>query len=144
MRRTYGAVLVAATVTLAGWAGVATAAPTSPAASPTPTPTVACPPVLPVVANVSGSTATSLSIGYSVMLGPPCGYELPITVSLYASAQDAAQWQNPVAQAVSGPDRFGTVTVEGLTPDTAYWFRVQDADGHRDPYLVGGPGRTTP
>jgi cellulase/cellobiase CelA1 len=34
------------------------------------------------------------------------------------------------------------VTIDGLTPDTAYWFRF-GADGRRDPYVIG-TGRTAP
>jgi len=47
-----------------------------------------------------------------------------------------------VAEAVSGPQRNGAVTIAGLTPDTAYWFRFS-ADGRHDPYVIGS-GRTAP
>ncbi|MFI5891441.1 cellulose binding domain-containing protein [Actinoplanes sp. NPDC051513] len=91
---------------------------------------------------MSAATARSLTISYSMLLTPPCGYNPPVTVTLFAGQEDARQWLNPVAEAVSGPERYGTVTIDGLTPGTAYWFRFS-ADGRRDPYVVGS-GRTTP
>lgn len=146
MLHTFGAALVAATLTLAGWLGTAGTVEPSPASTPTPTPTVTpvCPPAVPVSGRVTEITATSLTITYSVMVGPPCGYDLPMTISLFTSRADADQWHAPVAQAVSGPEGYGEVTIGGLTPDTDYWFRFSDAEGRRDPYLIGGPARTRP
>lgn len=110
--------------------------------SPTPAPPMTCPPVLPVTGAASAVTATSVTISYSIFIGPPCGYNPPVTVTLFASHEDAEQWRNPVAEAVSGPERSGKVTIDGLTPDTAYWFRF-GADGRRDPYVLASV-RTTP
>ncbi|MFY1703878.1 cellulose binding domain-containing protein [Micromonospora sp. WMMA1923] len=161
MLRTFGTILATATLALTGWAGSAGAAgapgsngapgsigapgsagaaATTPA--PTPTPTFACPPALPISGQVTGATTTSLTISYSMLLSPPCGYDPPMRVTLFASQADAQQKQNPVASAVTGPQRYGTVTVTGLTPDTEYWFRFSDAAGTWDPYLIGGPART--
>jgi cellulase/cellobiase CelA1 len=67
-----------------------------------------------------------------------------MTVTLFTSREDAAQWQNPAASAVSGPERYGTVTIGGLTPATSYWFRFSDSEGRRDPYVIGGPAVTAP
>ena len=145
MIRTLGAALAAA-LTLTGLAA-STGAAGSPATvmtTPAPTPTVACPPALPVSGQVTGTTATSVAIRYSILLRPPCGYDPPMVVTLFTSREDATGWRNPVAEAVSGPELFGTVTVDGLTPDTDYWFRFSDAHGTRDPYIIGGPARTLP
>ncbi|MBQ1047394.1 cellulose binding domain-containing protein [Micromonospora sp. C51] len=161
MLRTLGVVLTA--VTLAAVAGVTAAgaadtptAPTpvplwtpspspTPSLTPTPTPTVACPPALPISGMVTGVTATSVTISYSLMFsGPPCGYDLPMTVLLFTSRDDAAKWQNPVAEAITGLERNGQVTLDGLTPDTEYWFRFSDVEARRDPYVIGGPARTEP
>ncbi|MEV7225869.1 cellulose binding domain-containing protein [Polymorphospora sp. NPDC051019] len=138
----FGVLLAAATVAVTGWATIAGA--TVPAAAPAPAQTSppACPPVLPINGLVTASTATSLTVTYSIMLSPPCGYDPPITVSLFASRTDAEQWRDPVATAVSGPQRYGTVTVTGLTPDTEYWFRLSDVEGRQDRYVLGGPART--
>jgi len=65
-------------------------------------------------------------------------------VTLFASRTDAQQWRDPVAANVSGPEPNGDVTIDGLTPDTEYWFRFTDADGRRDTYVLGGPARTLP
>jgi hypothetical protein len=135
MRHRLGVLLVSAALALAGLltaASPAAAAPTEP----TPRPTLTCPPVIPISGTVSAATATSLTISYSIFLSPPCGYDPPITVTLFGSAEDARQRQNPVAEAVSGPERYGQVTIEGLTPDTAYWYRFT-AGGQPDPYIVG-------
>ncbi|GAB3838264.1 hypothetical protein GCM10029963_04160 [Micromonospora andamanensis] len=165
MLRTFGVVLTA--VTLTAVAGVAAAGAadtpagpnpvplwtqspsssptTNPTGSPTPTPTVACPPALPITGMATGSTATTVTISYSLMFsGPPCGYDLPMTVLLFTSRDDAAKWQNPVAEEVTGLDRNGQVTLDGLTPDTEYWFRFSDVKERRDPYVIGGPARTQP
>ncbi|KAB1934413.1 endoglucanase, partial [Micromonospora sp. ALFpr18c] len=101
-----------------------------------------CPPALPITGSVTGATRTSLTISYSIFFRPPCGYDPPIVVTLFAGREDATKWLNPVAQAVSGPERNGAVTIGGLTPDTEYWYRFSDTEGHRDPYVVGGPART--
>lgn len=148
MPHRFSVVLAGAALALAGLAtgGVsgAAASPVTPstALTPTPQPTQTCPPVLPVTGTASAVTATSVTISYSIFLSPPCGYNPPVTVILFASRADAEQWQNPVAEATSGPARYGTVTVDGLTPDTAYWFRFS-ADGRRDPYMIGSV-RTAP
>ncbi|MEU4400698.1 cellulose binding domain-containing protein [Micromonospora orduensis] len=138
--------LAVTTLALAAWtptssATEATPTPT-PSATPTPTPTIACPPALPITANLTGATATSLTISYSIFFRPPCGYDTPMTVHLYTSRDDAVKWLNPVAEAVSGPERNGTVTIDRLTPDTEYWYRFSDVEGRRDPYVIGGPART--
>src|SRR5689334_14401371 len=112
----------------------------APTPSPTPMPTLTCPPALPVSGTVTAVTTSSLTISYSMLLTPPCGYNPPVTVTLFAGREDAQQWLNPVAEVVSGPERSGQVTIEGLTPDTAYWFRFS-ADGRHDPYVIG-TGRT--
>ncbi|RIV39718.1 cellulose binding domain-containing protein [Micromonospora radicis] len=144
MNRTFGVVLAAATLTLAAALASPAAAGPAPAATPAPapSPTPVCPPALPLSALVTGATATSVTITYSAFMIPPCGYDLPITVHLFGSRDDAVGWQDPVADGTSGPERFGTVTVGGLTPDTDYWFRISDATGIRDPYVIGGPART--
>lgn len=111
--------------------------------SPGPTPTIACPPALPITANVAGVTATSVTISYSIFFRPPCGYDPPMTVSLFANREDAQQWRSPVAVAVSGPERNGTVTIDRLTPDTEYWYRFTDVEGRRDPYVIAS-ARTAP
>lgn len=142
MLRKFGVLLAATTMVLAGLAGTAGAG--VPTAVPTPAPTtpLPCPPVLPISGSLAGATATSLTIRYSIMLSPPCGYDPPITVSLFTSRADAEQWRDPVAEATSGPQRYGEVTVDGLTPDTGYWFRFSDVADRRDTYLIGGPART--
>jgi cellulase/cellobiase CelA1 len=139
-----GGAAVALAGMIAGGAGTAAASPvTVPAGTaPTPAPTLTCPPALPISGWVSAATTTSLTIGYSMLLTPPCGYNPPVTVTLFADLADAQQWQRPVAEAVSGPERSGTVTVGGLTPDTVYWFRF-GADGRHDPYVISS-GRTAP
>lgn len=113
------------------------------ATTPAPGPTPTCPPALPITANVSGVTTTSVTISYSIFFRPPCGYDPPMTVSLFASREDAQLWRAPVASAVSGPERSGTVTIGGLTPDTEYWYRFTDPNGKRDPYIIGS-ARTAP
>jgi cellulase/cellobiase CelA1 len=152
MRYRFSVVLAGAALALAGLvavgvgsAGASLVTPSttaSPPLTPTPMPTATCPPALPVSGSVSAVTATSVTISYSILLSPPCGYNPPITVTLFASLEDAQQWQNPVAEAVSGPERFGNVTVDGLTPDTAYWFRFS-GDGRLDPYVIASV-RTAP
>jgi chitodextrinase len=139
-----GAVLAVGGLVVAGGMGSAVASPgtllTTP--TPSPTPTVACPPALPITGMVSAVTATSVTISYSMLLSPPCGYDPPIIVTLFASRSDAQQWLDPVAEAVSGPERNGTVTIDGLTPDTTYWYRFSASDT-RDPYLIS-PVQTAP
>ncbi|MEV4845995.1 cellulose binding domain-containing protein [Micromonospora matsumotoense] len=143
MLRTFGVVLATTTLTLAGWAGTLTGAQAqpAPAATPTPGPTYTCPPALPVSGQFLSATTTSITIRYSMILSPPCGYDPPITVVLFASREDATVWRNPVASAVSGPERYGDLTVAGLTPDSEYWFRFSAGDKH-DPYVISGPVRT--
>ncbi|MEU8165132.1 cellulose binding domain-containing protein [Micromonospora sp. NPDC049004] len=137
--------LAVTTMALAGWAGTTGSAGAAPAPTPVPTlspsPTPTCPPALPIGVSVTAVTTTSVTLSYSILFRPPCGYNPPMTVSLFASREDAQQWQAPVAQAVTGPETNGTVTVGQLTPDTEYWYRVSDADGRRDPYMIG-PART--
>ncbi|WBB81228.1 cellulose binding domain-containing protein [Micromonospora sp. WMMD882] len=146
MLRQIAVALTAATLSLSGWvvagSGVGTSPAPFPATTPTPTPTVACPPALPITGLVTSATDTSLTISYSMLLTPPCGYHPPITVTLFASRADAEQWRDPVAEAQSGPERSGKMTVDGLSADTTYWFRFAAAE-RRDPY-VGGPARTLP
>ena len=129
MRHRLSAVLGGMVLTLvtlvAGAAGAA-------AAEPTPT----CPPALPLSGAVSAATTHSLTISYAIFFPPPCGYHPPVTVTLFAGSEDARQWLDPVAEAVSGPERSGKVTIDGLTPGTEYWFRFS-ADGKHDPYLIG-------
>ncbi len=130
-----GAALAGLVAGGAGSAAVSPAASASPAGpTPTPTPT-ACPPAVPISATVSAVTATSVTISYSMLLRPPCGYDPPVTVTLFARLEDAQQGQNPVAEAVSGPERYGTMTVDGLAADTAYWVRLS-ADGVLVPYVL--------
>ena len=146
-------ILAVTTMALAGWAGTtsaAEAAPTplpastpTPTPTPSPTPTPTCPPALPISGSVGAATTTSLTISYSILFRPPCGYDPPITVSLFASREDAQQWRAPVAGAVSGPERYGAVTIGQLTPDTEYWYRFSDVEGRRDPYFIG-LARTAP
>ncbi|WP_433381685.1 cellulose binding domain-containing protein [Actinoplanes sp. CA-142083] len=135
-----GTILVLVGLVAGGVGTAAAGAPLAPAATPTPGPTLTCPPALPVSGGVTAATATSLTVTYSMLLTPPCGYNPPVTVTLFAGQSDAQQWLNPVAEAVSGPERSGKVTLDGLTPDTAYWFRFS-ADGRHDPYVIG-TGRT--
>ncbi|MFJ8688702.1 cellulose binding domain-containing protein [Micromonospora wenchangensis] len=141
MLRTFGVVLATTTLTLAGWAGTLTGAQAQPVLSATPTPTYACPPALPVSGQFLSATTTSITVRYSMLLSPPCGYDPPMTLVLFASREDATAWRNPVASAVSGPQRYGDITVEGLTPDSEYWFRFSVAEKH-DPYVISGPVRT--
>lgn len=138
-----GGAAVALGLVVGGAAGAAAAGPPTtgdalPAAAATPE--VTCPPAIPLTGAVAGATTTSLTISYSIFLGPPCGYDPPVTVTLFASSEDARQWLNPVAEAASGPERSGTMTIDGLTPDTAYWYRFS-ANGQHDPYWTGS-GRT--
>ncbi|MDG4810696.1 cellulose binding domain-containing protein [Micromonospora sp. WMMD1120] len=137
--------LAVTTLALATLAGVTTAAGATTAAEVTPlaTPTPACPPALPITATVTGATTTSLTISYWVFFAPPCGYNLPMTVTLYASREDAEQWRSPVGEVVTGPERNGAVTFDRLNPDTEYWYRFTDADGRRDPYAFAA-ARTAP
>ncbi|MBQ1016740.1 cellulose binding domain-containing protein [Micromonospora sp. D93] len=132
--------LAVTTMALAAWTGTATATEATPtptlSATPSPSPTLTCPPALPITGSVAGVTTTSVTISYSIFFRPPCGYDPPMTVSLFASREDAQQWRTPVAEAVSGPERSGTVTIGGLTPDTEYWYRFSDPDGKRDPYMI--------
>ncbi|MET8085901.1 cellulose binding domain-containing protein [Micromonospora sp. NPDC005237] len=142
-------VLAVTTMALAGWAGTTGSAEAAPAPAVTPTPTLSpsptptCPPAIPISASVTAVTTTSVTLSYSILFRPPCGYDPPMTVRLFASREDAQQWQAPVAQAVTGPERNGVVTIGQLTPDTEYWYRFSDAEGRRDPYLVGS-ARTAP
>ncbi|WP_410816953.1 cellulose binding domain-containing protein [Micromonospora sp. 050-3] len=132
--------LAVTTMALATWTGTTTtAAEATP--TPTPSPTLTCPPALPITASVASVTTTSVTISYSIFFRPPCGYDPPMTITLFASREDAQQWRTPVAEAVSGPERSGTVTIGGLTPDTEYWYRFSDPDGKRDPYMIW-PART--
>ena len=117
-----------------GGGGPSPAAPST-SAGPSPTPTLVCPPAVPIGGTVSAVTATSVTISYSMLLRPPCGYDPPVTVTLFASLEDAQQGQSPVAEAVSGPERYGTMTVDGLTAGTAYWARFS-ADGVLVPYVL--------
>ena len=142
MKRIFGVVLATATLTLAAGLATPAVAQTAPVATPTPSPTPVCPPVLPINAMVTGTTATSVTITYSAFVVPPCGYDPPITFHLFGSHDDAIDWQDPIAQGTSGPERSGTVTIDGLTPGTEYWFRLSDAHGVRDRYVIGGPART--
>ncbi|MEH0927404.1 cellulose binding domain-containing protein [Micromonospora sp. CPCC 205558] len=139
--------LAVTTMALTVWTGTINGAEATPApalsATPSPSPTITCPPALPISASVAGVTATSVTISYSIFFRPPCGYDPPMTVSLFVSREDAQQWREPVAEAVSGPERSGTVTIDGLRPDTEYWYRFSDPDGKRDPYLIGS-ARTAP
>ncbi|KAB1928906.1 endoglucanase [Micromonospora noduli] len=134
--------LAVTTMALAAWTGTTTAAeapPTpTPSSTPTPsaTPTPACPPALPISASVTGATTTSVTISYVIFFRPPCGYDPPMTVSLFTSREDAQQWRAAVAEGVSGPERNGSVTIDRLTPDTEYWYRFTDAEGRRDPYVI--------
>jgi len=148
MRYRFSFLLAAAALALAGMVaggvGSAAAFPMTPSITTSPplTPPPTCPPVLPLTGGVSTVTATSVTISYLIALTPPCGFNPPVTVTLFASREDAQQWLNPVAEAVSGPERFGTVTIDGLTADTLYWFRFS-ADGRRDTYVLGS-ARTAP
>ncbi|MEV4118834.1 cellulose binding domain-containing protein [Micromonospora sp. NPDC049645] len=130
--------LAVTTMALAAWTATTDAAEATPAPTPsaTPTPTPTCPPALPITANVSGATTTSLTISYVVFFRPPCGYNPPMTVSLFTSREDAQQWRAAVAEGVSGPELNGAVTIDRLTPDTEYWYRFTDAEGRRDPYVI--------
>jgi cellulase/cellobiase CelA1 len=138
VRPRFGVVLGATILMLTTFAGGAAAAPAPSTPAPTPGPT--CPPALPLTGSVTGATADSLTVTYSIFFAPPCGYNPPVTVTLFASSQDARDWVNPVAEAVSGPERSGQVTIGGLSAGTEYWFRFS-ADGKHDPYAVGS-GRT--
>ncbi|GAB2627139.1 hypothetical protein Aab01nite_80290 [Paractinoplanes abujensis] len=138
MRHRFAVVLGGAILMLTTFAGGAAAAPVP--STPVPTPGPTCPPALPLTGSVTGATTDSLTVSYSLFFAPPCGYNPPVTVTLFAAAQDARDWVNPVAEAVSGPERNGKVTIGGLTPGTEYWFRFS-ADGKRDPYMIGS-GRT--
>ncbi|MDG4782067.1 cellulose binding domain-containing protein [Micromonospora sp. WMMD961] len=137
--------LAATTAALAVWGGASGPTESTPTASatPTPSPTIACPPALPITAMVAGVTTTSVTISYSIFFRPPCGYDPPMTVSLFASREDAQQWRAPVAVAVSGAERNGSVTIDRLTPDTEYWYRFTDVEGRRDPYVIAS-ARTAP
>ncbi|MCO8276260.1 cellulose binding domain-containing protein [Actinoplanes sp. TRM 88003] len=132
MRLRIGAAILFLVALVGGPAGAAAAS------EPTPTPT--CPPALPLSGSVAAATTESLTISYWILFTPPCGYNPPVTVTLFDSSEDARQWIDPVAEAVSGPERNGAITVAGLTAGTQYWYRFS-ADGKRDPYLIGS-GRT--
>ncbi|GIF23742.1 cellulase/cellobiase CelA1 [Actinoplanes tereljensis] len=133
MSHRFSVLLAGAALTLAGVAA-ATPATAAPSLDPTPAPTLTCPPALPISGRATAVTTTSVTISYSMILTPPCGYNPPVTVTLFASQADAQQWLNPVAEAVSGPERNGQVTLDGLAPGTEYWLRFS-ADGKHDPYL---------
>ncbi|MEU4472055.1 cellulose binding domain-containing protein [Micromonospora sp. NPDC023888] len=92
---------------------------------------------------MTGVTTTSVTISYSIFFRPPCGYDPPMTVHLFASREDAQQWRAAVAEAASGPERYGSVTIGRLTPDTEYWYRFTDAEGRRDPFVIAS-ARTAP
>ncbi|MDG4839975.1 cellulose binding domain-containing protein [Micromonospora sp. WMMD967] len=148
MLRMFLAATTAALAVLGGATATGAAGATGPTPlttqSPGPTPTVACPPALPITARVAGVTTTSVTISYSIFFRPPCGYDPPMTVSLFANREDAEMWREPVASAVSGTaEQNSTVTVDRLTPDTEYWYRFTDAEGRRDPYMIGS-ARTAP
>ncbi|MEU8390069.1 cellulose binding domain-containing protein [Micromonospora sp. NPDC048843] len=128
--------LAVTTVTLAVWGGASGTTESTPPPTPLPSPTIACPPALPISASVTGVTTTSLTVSYFIFFRPPCGYDPPMTVSLFTSREDAQQWRAAVAEGVSGPERNGAVTIDGLTPDTEYWYRFTDVDGRRDPYVI--------
>lgn len=117
------------------FSGGAGAVGAAPAAVPS-GPPITCPPVPPISGAASAVTTSSVTISYSIFLGPPCGYDPPVTVTLFASRDDAQQWVAPVGEAVSGPERSGQVTIDGLAPDTTYWFRFS-AGSARDPYVFG-------
>jgi hypothetical protein len=51
-----------------------------------PVPTQTCPPVPPISGAV---TTRSQTISSSIFLAPPCGYDPPVTVTLFAGPQDA-------------------------------------------------------
>jgi hypothetical protein len=143
-----GSVLAVGGLVVAGGVGSAGASPgtslmtSTPSPSPTPTPTLVCPPALPITGSVSSVTATSVTISYSMLLSPPCGYDPPITLVLFASREDAQQWSDPVAEVLSGPERSGKLTIDGLTADTTYWYRFRTASG-ADPYVISSV-RTAP
>src|SRR4051812_7339620 len=120
----FGGAVLALVGLLAGGPGSAGASPgpASTTALPASTPTMTCPPVLPISGAVAPVPTPSVTISSSIFIGPPCGYAPPVTVTFFASRDDAEQWRDPVA-AVSGPERSGKLTVDGLTPDTVYWFR---------------------
>lgn len=129
-----GLLLGSAVLALSGLIVGAGAAPAPASTAPAPTPTLACPPVLPLSATTSAVTATSVTVTYAMFLSPPCGYDPPVTVTVFTSRADAQQWLGPVTEVVSGPERSGQITVGGLTPDTEYWLRFS-AGGRRDAYL---------
>ncbi|MEV6849490.1 cellulose binding domain-containing protein [Actinoplanes sp. NPDC051411] len=131
-----GAVLAVAGLVVGG-TGASGATSVAPSAPP-----LTCPPILPISGAASAVTSDSVTISYSIFLGPPCGYDPPITVTLFASHDDAQQQVDPVGQAVSGPERSGQMTIGGLAPDTVYWFRFS-AGAHADPYVFGSV-RTAP
>ena len=85
--------LAVTAMALATWTGTTTTAEATATPTPTPsaTPTPACPPALPITANVTGATTTSVTIRYSMFFRPPCGYDPPMTVSLFTSLEDAQQ-----------------------------------------------------
>ncbi|MBG6105418.1 hypothetical protein IW249_005832 [Micromonospora vinacea] len=138
--------LAVTAMALATWTGTTTTAEATATPTPTPsaTPTPACPPALPITANVTGATTTSLTISYFIFFRPPCGYDPPMTVSLFTSREDAQQWRAAVAEGVSGPERNGAVTIDRLTPDTEYWYRFTDVDGRRDPYVIASARTASP
>lgn len=145
MLRKLGVGLAAASLALLGWAGTAGAVTTPATVTPTTSPTrpPICPPSLPIVGSVTATTATTITVAYTMVMLPPCGYDTPMTVTAFGSREDAVAWSNPVSSATGGPERIGTITVEGLTPNTGYWYRFSDESKRRDGF-IGGPVWTAP
>ncbi len=109
------------------------------AADPTPTPTGTACVAPPVSGSVVGRSATSLTFALSVSVA--CGFQAA-SVAVYTSFDDAQMSRNVRGSAVARTSaEAAALTVSGLTPGTAYWYRF--AGGGSNFYsLVMGPTHT--
>jgi Cellulose binding domain len=103
----------------------------SPTWTPSPT-TTTC-----TAVNGTVETVTATSITFRLP-GSTCVPQAIFYVSLFTS-EAAARANTPVAASGLGSRQDGRITVTGLSPDTAYWFRFQMPA----PAPVAGPVRTT-
>ncbi|GAA1763104.1 cellulose binding domain-containing protein [Luedemannella helvata] len=109
------------------------------AADPTPTPTGTACVAPPVSGSVVGQSATSLTFALSVSLA--CGFQAA-SVTVYTSFDDAQMSRNARGSAVARTSaEAAALTVTGLTPGTAYWYRFAGG-GSNFSSLVMGPAHT--
>ncbi|HET9516880.1 MAG TPA: cellulose binding domain-containing protein [Actinoplanes sp.] len=92
----------------------------SQAVSTTPSPSITCTMAPPPRPTVTGATATTLTISFFVY-GGICGTPLPVRFALHEEGAGAPE---PVAELRWDKPGSGTLTFEGLTPDTEYYIRT--------------------